>query len=310
MNVHIQRARVAMDIRRWDVAHEMLVRGLAEDPQNGILYAMQAEVFYRENKYQEALSAAVECIARKPKWSHGYFWLAWCLLAENPLSPETLQKATLVAEEALACNPDDPSNYDLRAEVARMAGNPLEALRLCRAGLALAPEHENLWLTVGRAQMDLKRYDDAELSVRGLLACEPNSALAHHCLGQIALFTHRYEEAYDYSAIALRNDPDLCQAQGVHSLAMHFLEPAVGFSRLPKNFTWIETWLWVRFFISAILVLVSPMISETCHSIASIGFLLVVATMMSGVLSKFFAETATGLVGLFCQRAKGSSNKL
>ena len=303
MNPHIQRARAAMEVKRWEVAQQALVEALSQDPDNGMLHALRAEAFYRETKYEEARAAARDTIAAEPDRSYGYYWLAWAIISDKSVGRAAFKRAKTAADDALSRGPDDPNNYELRAEIAQMAGNANKALRICYAGLALDPGHINLRLNVARAHINLERYVEAESILEDILGCEPTSAYAHYHLARVALLTDQFEKAYEHSATALQNDPNMYEARDVHRAAMSHLHSIAGaLLRYPGRWLRIEPFLWNTAGVCAVLILISPLLGETLLAVGGIGFLGTVFAILLGMLGKLIAEIAAETVITFSRR--------
>jgi tetratricopeptide (TPR) repeat protein len=64
------------------------------------------------------------------------------------------------------------------AEEHRRAGNYAEAARVCRAGLEHHPTYVSARVTLGRALMDLQRYDDALAEFEQVLRMAPENLIA------------------------------------------------------------------------------------------------------------------------------------
>jgi len=110
----------------------------------------------------------------------------------------------------------DPSSiaFAQLAEEYRRAGQLEEAVDVCRAGLTIHPAYLSARVTLGRALLDLQRYDDAQQELEWVLKSAPENLAAirglaeiHHRRGSLAEALVQYR-----AALALaRNDPDLEQ---------------------------------------------------------------------------------------------------
>jgi|GEM_PF-3615101 len=208
MKLHIERARAAMDLERWDLAQENLGRALAEEPNSAVLHVLQAEVHYRKRQYLEATDSAREAISLAPQWSVGYYWLTYCLLANCTASGDVERLAGDAADTAIACDPEDPDNYAARAEVARVAGRSKQSIDFAREGLSIDPEHRNCLRLVALGEIGLKRPEAAEITLRRMLSLDPESNFAHEHLSSTLLMQGRSAEAYEHVKALIRRDPD------------------------------------------------------------------------------------------------------
>jgi tetratricopeptide (TPR) repeat protein len=110
----------------------------------------------------------------------------------------------------------DPSSiaFAQLAEEYRRAGQLEDAVDVCRAGLAIHPSYLSARVTLGRALLDLQRFDDAQQELELVLKSAPENLSAirglaeiHHRRGSLAEALVQYR-----AALALaRNDPDLEQ---------------------------------------------------------------------------------------------------
>ncbi len=110
----------------------------------------------------------------------------------------------------------DPSSiaFAQLGEEYRRAGQLEEAVDVCRAGLAIHPSYLSARVTLGRALLDLQRFDDARQELELVLKSAPENLAAirglgeiHHRRGELAEALVQYR-----AALALaRNDPDLEQ---------------------------------------------------------------------------------------------------
>lgn len=207
MNVHVERARAAIELKRWPLALEALAHALGEEPEDPYLHVLRSEVLYRSGNYRDSRRAAHDAIALAPEWSWAYYWLAWGLLSDVAAGPDRVVRAAPVADAALAYDPDDPTNHYLRAEVGRIAGRPEEGLVFAYSGLRLDPEHTPCLQSQAACEIDLNEHAEAERSLRRLLALSPESLFGHENLAKVLLEQGRFVEAYNHAKTAVNRDP-------------------------------------------------------------------------------------------------------
>jgi tetratricopeptide (TPR) repeat protein len=108
----------------------------------------------------------------------------------------------------------DPSSiaFAQLAEEFRRAGQLQEAVDTSRAGLKTHPAYHSARVTLGRALLELKQFEDAQRELEQVLKSAPENlaairglAEAHHGQGSLAQALAQYRAAL---AIA-RHDPDL-----------------------------------------------------------------------------------------------------
>ena len=71
------------------------------------------------------------------------------------------------------------------AEEHRRAGDFEEAVRVCRAGLAQHPAYLSAHVTLGRALMELREYDEAEAEFKRVLAAAPDNLIALRSMAEL-----------------------------------------------------------------------------------------------------------------------------
>ncbi|HEY2412941.1 MAG TPA: hypothetical protein VGI40_11895 [Pirellulaceae bacterium] len=205
---YFSRARAAMALKRWELAHEHILQALADAPDHSLLHATRAEICYRLEHYAESRIAAREAIQRDPDQYYGYYWLAWSLMADLSVGANHGARAMEVAGQALNCSPNEPDCYYVRAMTARFVGDSRAALAFATSGLQIDPEHVGCLDTLARAQMELGIDRDAEDTWCRLLQRNPESVDAHTEMARIALRASRFAEAYQHASTAIRQQPN------------------------------------------------------------------------------------------------------
>ena len=243
MKLHVERARAAMQLERWDLAEQSIGLALAEEPNNAVLHVMQAEVHYRKGQYVAATESAREAIGLAPQWSVGYYWLTYCLLADFRAAGDRERLAAEAADAAIACDPDDPDNYSARADAARCAGRHEQALEFAQVGLALDPEHAGCLRAAARAETGLNRPEAAELTLRRILAIDPESTFAHEHLASALLLQHRSADAYEHVKTLIRKAPDDENVRAIYGEVVRHQHPIVRW--LLRSGDWWFDWIYV-----------------------------------------------------------------
>lgn len=116
------------------------------------------------------------------------------------------------------------------AEECRRAGEHLEAVDVCNAGLAVHPGYTSARVTLGRALLQLNRLDDAQLEFQRVLTIAPDNLAAIRGLAQIHERHGLPGDALAQYQAALSlapNDPELEQAVARLSLEIGS-RPAIG----------------------------------------------------------------------------------
>jgi tetratricopeptide (TPR) repeat protein len=96
--------------------------------------------------------------------------------------------------------------HEILAQYYQRIGDSEGTLRHYRAAL-LVSENIRYRVNIAVAYFDMRKYDEAEVWGRGVIARDPNNASAHHGLSLVLTATERPMEALDHSARAVTLDP-------------------------------------------------------------------------------------------------------
>jgi tetratricopeptide (TPR) repeat protein len=110
----------------------------------------------------------------------------------------------------------DPSSiaFAQLAEEYRRAGMFQEAVDACRAGLVVHPTYLSARVTLGRALIELRHYQDAQHELEHVLRAAPENLAAIRGLAEVLRRQGEFEEAlvqYRAALALARHDPDLEQ---------------------------------------------------------------------------------------------------
>jgi tetratricopeptide (TPR) repeat protein len=110
----------------------------------------------------------------------------------------------------------DPSSiaFAQLAEECRRAGLFQEAVDVCRAGLLVHPAYSSARVTLGRALLELRSYEDAQHELEQVLRSAPENLAAVRGLADALRRQGAFEEAlvqYRAALVLARHDPDLEQ---------------------------------------------------------------------------------------------------
>jgi tetratricopeptide (TPR) repeat protein len=105
---------------------------------------------------------------------------------------------------------EDPASLAFAplAEELRRAGRGPEAVRVCRAGLAIHPEYLSARATLGRALLDLGQLDDALTELTAVLAAAPEHLSAVRGVAEI----HRLRGEPKPAEVSRHNPPPVQDA--------------------------------------------------------------------------------------------------
>ncbi len=106
----------------------------------------------------------------------------------------------------------DDNNYYRAGEEFVRQDDPLGAVPLFEKAVELNPKHVLARLRLATISMDLGKIDEAKSHLDAVIACEPDSAGAHHLLGVIASRQGNRTQAVEHLRRALRVEPDFFAA--------------------------------------------------------------------------------------------------
>lgn len=94
---------------------------------------------------------------------------------------------------------EDPASiaFAQLAEEHRRAGDPQEAVRVCRAGLEHHPAYLSAHVTLGRALMELEQYPEARIEFAYVLGLAPDNLVALHSMTELHLRSGETPRASD-----------------------------------------------------------------------------------------------------------------
>jgi tetratricopeptide (TPR) repeat protein len=95
-----------------------------------------------------------------------------------------------------------------RADRLFVAGKPLESIAVIEQALVHYPQSDWAWIILARAQIRLRRLDQAEASLKRALAITPDSADALFRMGVVYSLTGRTKEAATWFGKVLDQKPD------------------------------------------------------------------------------------------------------
>ena len=135
---------------------------------------------------------------------------AYGLLANLLLYKREYERALAQADRAIAINPNDELNFNVRGSILIYAGRPSEAISWLQASLRLDPANAPASVGLGVANYFLKQYGDAIEAFDRALARDPgrvNQLLAHPLLAACYARLGRMDEAGRERSIVARLSP-------------------------------------------------------------------------------------------------------
>jgi adenylate cyclase len=123
---------------------------------------------------------------------------------------EDYESAIEMANRAAALNPNSFFAWNFRGWVHQVAGLPEEAVRCFERAIRISPVDPLLPLMLvgmGRAFIELRRFDEAILAGKKAVRQNPSAAIAHRCLASALAHVGRDTEAREAAARVLETDP-------------------------------------------------------------------------------------------------------
>jgi tetratricopeptide (TPR) repeat protein len=133
-----------------------------------------------------------------------------------------LTEAALGYQRMLEQNPSDPKALVGMSLVAMASRQSAAAVKMAEAAVAVAPQMDAAWVTLGQALKAAQRGEEAERAYGQAIRLDGTNALARMGLGELMLAQGRPEEAIREFDLALRLKPALIAASMEigHALAM------------------------------------------------------------------------------------------
>ncbi len=186
------------EMKKTKMAVPYLEKAIAVDPAYKDPYRLLAGCFNAIGEPDRATSVLEKMIRQFPNDYLGYYYLArQCVDTDAPRSAENLKKT-------IALNPGLVEAYQLLGVNLARSGKHEEALKIFKQGIAIAPENDNLFNSLGYTYYKKKAYSQAVTAYEKALKINPdnglchyNKALAHYALGQFKLAKQHVDTARD-----------------------------------------------------------------------------------------------------------------
>lgn len=199
-----QATRFAMELSRFDEAHDWLVQLSRGQPRLEVLFAnIEANLLMQLDEYQRARLVLNDMLQRYPNNTDLLF--SRVLLHDNF---DDMDSAEQDLRRIIALQPDDYRalnhlGYMLADRTTRFQ----EALTLLERAIDLAPDDPAVIDSLAWAQYKLGRYEDSLENLRRAYAAFPDHEVASH-LGEVLWVMGRQREAMEVWEDALEETPD------------------------------------------------------------------------------------------------------
>ncbi len=199
-----QATRFAIELGRFDEAHDWLVQLSRGQPRLEVLFAnIEANLLMQLDEYQRARLVLNDMLQRYPNNTDLLF--SRVLLHDDF---DDMDSAEQDLRRIIALQPDDYRalnhlGYMLADRTTRFQ----EALTLLERAIALAPDDPAVIDSLAWAQYKLGRYEDSLENLRRAYAAFPDHEVASH-LGEVLWVMGRQREAMEVWEDALEETPD------------------------------------------------------------------------------------------------------
>lgn len=204
MTSNLSRAQLLFEQGRFDLAAEELGRQMAQEPDDPFAHCLLALCLSKLKQHDQAVREAQAATHLSPGFAYTHYVLG-SVLDDVP----RLKDAEVAAREAIRLDPEDADYYALLASIRFGQQHWPDTLRYADAGLALDADNITCANLRGMALVRLNRKEDAQQTIQGTLARDPENAAAHANQGWALLHRGKPNEALDHFKEALRLRPDM-----------------------------------------------------------------------------------------------------
>lgn len=130
------------------------------------------------------------------------------LRARGAFETGALGEATLLAEKALAINPNRADAHAFLGACWVKRGDQARGLEHAQRATELQPGNPRWWNSLGWAHLQLRQFEEAKTAYLRAISADPNLAEAYYSLARVALQLGESQAAADHlvQALALRED--------------------------------------------------------------------------------------------------------
>jgi choline-sulfatase len=173
-----------------DEAIATVGEALARDPEIVEAYVLLGSFLRKSGRLDEAIAAYRQALVRD-----GEHERALVALAVAYKDSGRLDEARVGLERARKIDPRSSSVLWHLADLFMLKGDPRRAEEVIREALAYKVDEHRFLLKLGETQIQAKRFDEAEKSLKAALEKRPGLATAHFNLGLVYEETGRFDDA-------------------------------------------------------------------------------------------------------------------
>ena len=201
--VLIDRAIVAIQQSRIDVAEQSLRQAIGLEPSRGIAYSLMSIIERHKDNVSESIQLAQKGVALDPGSSMAHSMLAGAELAAG----HTAQAMSSI-DQAISFDPGVASYHATRAQICLLDQKWEAALESADKGLSFDPENTDCVNFRAMALTKLRRMGDAGAAVAEALALNPHDSFSHANMGWTQLHAGNHEQAAGHFKESLRLNPN------------------------------------------------------------------------------------------------------
>jgi tetratricopeptide (TPR) repeat protein len=201
----LRKAEYAIDVRRADLAIEIMTRVLAEHPENSIAFYTIGRAYMQKKMYLRALDAFQESLRLNPLYSQAHSLYASALSSTHQYVQAEAEAWIAIEQEPSS----DFAHYVFASVLFDQRKNLPLAQKHCFKALELNPEKAGYHWLLGRIFAAQSLFDQAETEFRRALSIEPEHAFTHNSYGVLLLNNkHNPRAAFEHFRIALMQNPN------------------------------------------------------------------------------------------------------
>jgi len=196
-----------------DQAQKMFHKAIELDPEFAITYGKLGFTYLTDwimgwSQDPQSLDRALE-LGKKARSLNESLPEAYCLLGEVYLWKKQHERSVSLYEKAIELNPNNAEWYSDLGGILNFAGDPERAIGLIMKAMRLDPLSSLYTLFyLGHAQYLVRRYEEAEKTLKKALKNNPDFVPARAILAAIYIETGRPDEAHSEAAEMLKRSPE------------------------------------------------------------------------------------------------------
>jgi Tfp pilus assembly protein PilF len=200
----LKKAEYALEVRRVDLAIELLHKMLQNHPENSAVFYTLARAYLAKKKLPEAVRSVRESLRLDPRSNHCHTLYGTILVQQN-----RLKEAEAEYRIALEIEPERAHTHHVYAALLidkykDLAQGRVHALK----ALELDPAEANYHITMAKLLALEGDFSHADEEFRNALSLDPESLLACRVYGWYLLYKRNSpEQAFEYLQRAMHNDP-------------------------------------------------------------------------------------------------------